>query len=70
MVNAEQCLTVRKALKEERTATLIIIEGHLKVFQQFSSSKLVLKTIESCFVALNYYENVSIMHVEASGAWI
>ncbi len=34
-------------------AILIIIEGQLHVFQRFSISKLVLKTIESCFVALN-----------------
>jgi hypothetical protein len=44
----------------ECTAILIIIEGQLQVFQRFSSSKLVLKAVESCFVALNYYENGSI----------
>jgi hypothetical protein len=38
----------------------IIIEGQLQVFQQFSSSKLVLKTVESCYVALNYFGNGSI----------
>ncbi len=37
----------------------IIIEGRFHFFQRFSSSKLVLKTVESCFVALNYYENGS-----------
>jgi hypothetical protein len=42
------------------TAIPIIIEGQLQDFQRFSSSKLVLQTVESCFVALNYYENGSI----------
>jgi hypothetical protein len=37
----------------------MIIEGQFQVFQRFSSSKLVLKTVESCFSALNYYENGS-----------
>jgi hypothetical protein len=41
------------------TAILIIIEGLLQVFQRFSSSKLVLKTVERCFVSLKYYENGS-----------
>jgi hypothetical protein len=41
------------------TAILIIIKGQFQVFQRFSSSKLVLETVESCFVALNYYENGS-----------
>jgi hypothetical protein len=41
------------------TAIPIIIEGQFQVFQRFSSSKLVLKTVESCFVALNYYGNGS-----------
>ncbi len=41
------------------TAIPIIIEGSFQVFQRFSSSKLVLKTVESCFVALNYYGNGS-----------
>jgi hypothetical protein len=41
------------------TAILIIIEGQLQVFQRFSSSKLVLKTVESCFMALNYCGNGS-----------
>ncbi len=40
------------------TAILIIIEGQL----QFSSSKLVLKTVENGYVALNYYENGSSGH--------
>ncbi len=39
------------------TAILIITDGQLHAFQRFSSSELVLKTVESCFVALNYYEN-------------
>ncbi len=41
------------------TAIPIIIEGLFQAFQRFSSSKLVLKTVESCFVALNYYGNGS-----------
>ncbi len=42
-----------------RTAIPIIIEGQFQVFQRFSSSKLVLKAVESCFAALNYYGNGS-----------
>ncbi len=38
------------------TAILIIIEGRFQAFQRFSSSKLVLKTVVSRFVTLNYYE--------------
>ncbi len=41
------------------TAIPIIIEGQFQVFQRFSCSKLVLKTVESCFVAFNYYGNGS-----------
>jgi hypothetical protein len=41
------------------TAIPIIIEGQFQVFQRFSSSKLVLEAVESCFVALNYYGNQS-----------
>ena len=41
------------------TAILIIIEGHFQVFQRFSSSKLVLKTVGSRCMGLNYYENGS-----------
>jgi hypothetical protein len=37
----------------------MIIEGQFQAFQRFSSSKLVLKTVESCFAAPNYYENGS-----------
>jgi hypothetical protein len=44
------------------TAILIIFEGQLQVFQRFSSSKLVLKTVESCFMALNHYGNGSRSH--------
>jgi hypothetical protein len=46
-------------VSEIGTAILIILEGQFQVFQRFSSGKLVLKTVESCFVALNYYENGS-----------
>ncbi len=35
------------------------MEGRFQVFQKFTSSKLVLKTVGSCFVALNYYEDGS-----------
>jgi hypothetical protein len=41
------------------TAILIIIEGQLYVFQRFSSSELVLKSVENRFMTLNYYENGS-----------
>jgi hypothetical protein len=41
------------------TAILIIIEGRFQMFQRFSGSKLVLKTVESRFAALKYYENGS-----------
>jgi hypothetical protein len=41
------------------TAILIIIEGQLQAFQRFPSSKLVLQTVGSRFVTLNYYENGS-----------
>ncbi len=41
------------------TAILILTECQFHVFQRFMSSKLVLKTVESCFVALNYYEDGS-----------
>jgi hypothetical protein len=41
------------------TAIPIIIEGLFQVFQRFPSSKLVLKTVESCFVALIHYWNGS-----------
>ncbi len=51
------CLTSQK--DSEHTAILIIIEGQFQVFERFSRSKLVLKIVESRFVALNYYENGS-----------
>ena len=41
------------------TAIPIIIEARFQAFQRFSSRKLVLKAVESCFVALNYYGNGS-----------
>ncbi len=41
------------------TAIPIIIEGQFQGFQRFSSSKLVLQTVESCFAALNYSGNGS-----------
>ncbi len=37
------------------TANPIIIEGQLQDLQRFSSSKLVLKSVPSSFMALNYY---------------
>jgi hypothetical protein len=42
----------------------IIIEGQFQVFQRFSSSKLVLRTVESRFTALNYYENGSTLSIQ------
>ncbi len=44
---------------ENNTAIPIIIEGQFQDFQRFSRSKLVLKAVESCFVALNYCGNGS-----------
>ncbi len=41
------------------TVIPIIFEGQFQVFQLFSSSKLVLKAVKSCFVALNYNGNGS-----------
>ncbi len=41
------------------TVILIIIQGQFEIFQRFSSGKLVLATIDSCFVAPNYYGNGS-----------
>ncbi len=46
-------------MEKTRTAIPIIIEGQFQVFQRFSSSKLVLQTVESCFVTLNYSGNGS-----------
>ncbi len=48
------------------TAILIITEGQFQASQRFSSSKLVLKAVESYFTALNYYENGSSWFVEPS----
>jgi hypothetical protein len=42
------------------TAILIIIEGQFQLFQRLSSSKLVLRTVDNRFEALNHYENGSI----------
>ncbi len=52
-------LKLLQAVGVEYTAIPIIIEGQFQAFQRFSSSKLVLKTVESCFAALNYYGNGS-----------
>jgi hypothetical protein len=41
---------------EASTAIHIRIKGQLQIFQRFSSL-MVLKPVECCFVALNYYEN-------------
>ncbi len=50
------------------TAIPIIIEGRFQNFQRFSSSKLILITVESSFLALNYYgngimESILIFHI-------
>ncbi len=50
---------VYEDLHRKSTALPIIFEGQFQVFQRFSSSKLVRKAVESCFVALNYYGNGS-----------
>ncbi len=52
------CVCIQKFMHS--AAILGTIEGPFQVFGRFSSSKLVLRTVESCFVALNYYENGSI----------
>jgi hypothetical protein len=44
------------------TAILTIIEGQFQFFQRLSRSKLLLKTIEDRFTALNYYENGRVSH--------
>ena len=41
------------------TTILVVIEGQFQVSQRFSSSKLVPKAVESCFVTPDYYENGS-----------
>ncbi len=46
-------------IKHWNNAIPIIIEGQFQAFQRFSSSKLALAAVESCFRALNYYENGS-----------
>jgi hypothetical protein len=43
------------------TAICIIMEGRFQAFQVFSSSKLVLKTVENCFAALTYSENTTVL---------
>jgi hypothetical protein len=40
----------------------MIIEGQSQAFQRFSSSKLVLNVVESCFEPLNHCENGSTTH--------
>jgi hypothetical protein len=55
--NVCACLFIRG--RQPHTAILIISEGQFQVLQRFSSSKLVLKTVETCFTTFNYYENGS-----------
>jgi hypothetical protein len=43
------------------------MEGQFQDFQRFPSSKLVLKAVESCFAALNYYENGSVIKSSVFG---
>ncbi len=43
------------------TAILIMIEDQFQIFRRFSSSKVVLKAVASCFVTLNYHENGSLI---------
>ncbi len=58
------------------TAILMIIVGQLQVFQRVSSSKLVLKTVGSCFVAFSiimrmaapwFLRRMRIMHFASCG---
>jgi hypothetical protein len=48
------------------TAILIIIGGLFQIFQRFSTSKLVLKTVKSRVAALNYYANGSIRRISSN----
>jgi hypothetical protein len=50
-------------LIDKYTAILIIFGDRFQVFDRFSGSKLLLKTVGSRFAALNYYENGSILLV-------
>jgi hypothetical protein len=60
MDTGDTCLSLLSAdTFVTHTAILRIIEGQFQASQRFSSSKLVLETVESCFTALNYYENGS-----------
>jgi hypothetical protein len=58
---------IEAARGQIHTAILMIIEGQLQAFQRFSISELVLKTVESCFASLNYYENGSKMATRMVG---
>ncbi len=58
----DMCGVARTGVLSQHYCHSHIIEGQFQVFQRFSSSTLVLKTVESCFVALNYYENGSMVH--------
>jgi hypothetical protein len=55
-VCANTCVHMR-TLKTTTITILTIFECQFQVFQRFSSSKLVLKTVESCFATLKYYGN-------------
>ncbi len=60
-ITAQSDFWLRRITTRTRRTTgiLIIIEGQFQVFQRVFSSRLVLKAVESCFVALTYYENGS-----------
>jgi len=69
-VSVRYLSNLKYCMKLAATAAIpIIIEGLLQVVQRFSSSKLVLKTVESCFMALNYHENGSSMIYAISWGW-
>ncbi len=52
-------ITYNQMHPHSRTGIFKIIESQFPAFQRFSSSKLVLKTVESRFSALRYFENLS-----------
>ncbi len=54
-----------------RTAVLSITEGQLQIFQRFSKSKLVLNTVKSRSVGLNYDGNGSTVgeHADTMSPW-
>ncbi len=65
----EEVQDTESFINKNLTAIPIITGGQFQAFQRFSSGKLVLKAVESCFVALNYYGNGSIMLLLSLCMW-